>query len=316
MTVRDLVYVEGPIHPEAMALLEEHGDVALGFGPHAVPVTEVCDRVAGILMRTGRLDADVIANAPHLRVIARHGVGLDSIDVEAATRAGVLVLITSQANAASVAEHTVGLLIAAARRYRETTTVVSEGEFGRRDQLVGTQLAGRTLAVVGYGRIGRRVGAVAEALQMDVRVHDPYLPSEALPTAHERLETALDAADALTVHVPLTPQTSSLVGARELDLLAPAAIVVNTARGGVVDEAALAERLRDGRLSAAGVDVFATEPPVHSPLLGLDNVILTPHIAAHTAEAIRRMSIDAAHNITRVLGGDEPAAEVTAVNRG
>lgn len=312
-----LVYVAEPVHPDALDLLGARGPLAVGFGPEATTFDAVRDRVAGVLVRTGTIGAAMIESAPRLRVIARHGVGTDSIDVAAATRRGVWVLITPEANAVSVAEHTIGLLIAAARRFPECQAAVRGGTFHERDHLVGTELAGRTLGVLGLGRIGRRVASVAAALEMRVRAHDPFLPDGAeVPTGVERTSTLaglLEGAHACTVHVPLTSETRGLIGAAELDLLAPGAVLVNAARGGIVDEAALADRLTSGRLGGAGVDVFATEPPHDSPLLDVENAVLTPHCAAHTGEALRRMSVHAAEGIVTVLAGRVPEGVARSV---
>ncbi|GAA3726933.1 D-3-phosphoglycerate dehydrogenase [Spinactinospora alkalitolerans] len=313
-----LVYVDDPVHPDALELLRGHGPLALGFGPEATTFDRVKDHVEGVLVRTGTVSAAMINGAPRLKVIARHGVGTDAIDVAAAGRRGIQVLITPEANAVSVAEHTIGLLIAAARRFRECDAAVRGDDFHLRDQLVGIELAGRTLGVLGLGRIGRRVAAIAGAVGMRVRAHDPFLPPDArLPPdvlAQPELRSLLDRADALTVHVPLTAQTRGLIGGGELDMLAPGAIVVNAARGGVIDEAALAERLVSGRLGGAGIDVFADEPPHGSPLLDTRNAVLTPHCAAHTGDSLRRMSVHAAEGIITVLEGGLPEGAAQPVH--
>lgn len=311
-----LVYVDDPVHPDAMDHLRRHGPVALGYGPNAIPFESVCEHVTGVLVRTGTFDAPRVNAAPRLRVIARHGVGTDAIDVRAATERGVLVLITPEANSAPVAEHTVGLLIAAARRFPEAGRTVRSGRFRERDGLVGLELADSTLAVIGLGRVGRRVATIAQAMGMDVRGHDLPGAATATPAGVTRAAALVDAlrgAHALTLHIPLTERTRGLIGPAELDLLAPGAIVVNAARGGVLEESALVERLRSGRLGGAGLDVYEEEPPNDSPLLDLDAVVLTPHTAAHTVAALRRMSLHAAHGITAVLDGrplDRTAAPV------
>ncbi len=313
-----LVYVAQPVHPDALELLRSRGPVKVGFGDDATPFDAVRDQVAGILVRTAAVSAAMIDAAPKLRVIARHGVGTDAVDVAAATRNGIRVLITPEANAISVAEHTIGLLIAAARRFPEGQALVHAGAWHARDQLAGVELAGRTLGVLGLGRIGRRVARVAVALGMRVRAHDPFVTGGDVPDEVEWVATLaalLEGAHAFTPHVPLTPQTRGLVDGAALDLLAPGAVVVNAARGGIVDETALVEGLTSGRLSGAGIDVFSEEPPpADNPLRGADNAVLTPHLAAHTSESLRRMSVHAAEGIVTVLAGRVPDGAVQPVN--
>ncbi|QVQ53040.1 hypothetical protein J4H86_04335 [Spiractinospora alimapuensis] len=303
--VPGLVYVDDPVHPDAVDHLRRHGPVALGYGPDATPFDAVCANVTGVLVRTGTFDATRIDAAPHLRVIARHGVGTDAIDVRTAAERGVLVLVTPEANSASVAEHTIGLLVAAARRFPQASHAVRSGRFLERDGLAGLELADSTLAVIGLGRVGRRVATIAQAMGMNVRGHDMPEAATTTPPGVTRAATLTDAlrgAHALTLHVPLTEHTRGLIGPTELDLLANGAVVVNAARGGVLEEPALVERLRAGRIGGAGLDVYAVEPPPDdSLLLDLDTVVLTPHTAAHTAAALRRMSLHAAHGITAVL---------------
>lgn len=301
---RALVYIDESVHPDAVELLRRHHAVALGYGADAVRFQDVSAAVTGFLVRTGKITSGMIEAAPRLRVIARHGVGTDSIDVAAAGQRGVQVLITPEANAVSVAEHTVGLLIAAARHFPACDSAVRSGGFSTRDRLVGTELAGRTLAIAGYGRVGARVARIAEAIGMRVRIHDPRLAAAAGTGSAEAVDTLaalLDRAHALTLHLPLTDESRGIIGPAELDRLAPGALVVNAARGGLVDETALAERLADGRLSGAGIDVFASEPPQDTPLLASSAAQLTPHTAAHTSDALRRMSVHAAQGISAVL---------------
>jgi len=315
-----VVYIDDPIHGEAIDFLRQRHQVICGFGAEAVDFEEVSAQVEGILVRTGRISSEMIASAPKLKVIARHGVGTDAIDIQAAHRQSVHVLITPQANAISVAEHTIGLLFAAARQYSAADSIVREGLFVDRDRLVGLELAGKTLAIAGFGRVGARVAQIAEAIGMHLRVYDPYLPSESRPKTIEffgDLESLLSGADALTLHLPLTPASKGMIGGRELDRLKVGAIVVNTARGGLIDEAALARRLVSGRLSGAGIDVFSSEPepPLNSPLLTAPSVFLTPHTGAHTSAAMRKMAVHAADGISAVLRDDQLPNSVVTVQQ-
>lgn len=304
-----LVYVDAPVHPDAVDLLSSRHSVVLGYGAEAVTFSDVAAEVEGVLLRTAPFTAGMIAGAPELRVIARHGVGTDLIDVRAAQKRGVHVLITAQANAVSVAEHTIGLLIAASRRYAEADTAVRSDYYSTRDQLVGLELAGKTLAVAGFGRIGARVARVAEAMGMQIRVFDPFLPANFHPPVGELvydLDTLLAGADALTLHLPLTETSRGMIGAEELAKLAPNALVVNTARGGLINEQALADAVAGGHLGGAGVDVFEMEPPASdNPLLSVPKVQLSPHTGAHTKEGIYKMSVHAAEGISAVMENRE-----------
>lgn len=315
---RGVVYIDEQVHREAVDYLQERHEVILGFGPEAVDFTDASSRIEGILIRTGGISAEMISNAPQLQVIARHGVGTDAIDVPAAQREGVQVLITPQANAISVAEHTIGLLLAAARRYSAADAAVREGAFHRRDQLVGVELAGKTLAVAGFGRVGARVAAIAEAIGMHVRIYDPFLPPDLRPENYQfvtELDALLTGADALTLHLPLTEDSRGMVGGSQLDRLNPGATVVNTARGGLIDEGALAARLSTGQLGGAGVDVFSSEPepPVESPLLSAPSTVLTPHTGAHTSSSMHKMALHAAEGISAVLRRELLPESVTPV---
>lgn len=314
-----VVYVDEQIHRAAVEYLQARHEVILGFGPEAVDFADISSRIEGILIRTGRVTAEMISSAPKLQVIARHGVGTDAIDVHAAQRQGVQVLITPEANAISVAEHTIGLLLAAARRYSAADSAVRGGSFGSRDELVGVELAGKTLAVAGFGRIGARVAHIAEVIGMHVRIYDPFLPIDLRPENFEfvtELDSLLAGADAVTLHLPLTDASRQMIAGSQLDLLNPGALIVNTARGGLIDEKALADRLTGGHLGGAGIDVFSSEPepPAGSPLMSAPSTILTPHTGAHTSASMYKMALHAAEGISAVLGRELLPKSVTPVS--
>jgi D-3-phosphoglycerate dehydrogenase len=242
-----------------------------------------------------RVTADLLARAPHLRVVARAGTGVDTIDVPAATRRGIAVMNAPGANTVSAGEHALGLLLALVRRIPEAAAAMRTGGWDRK-RFEGTELRGKTMGVVGLGRIGAHVAQLARAFGMSVVAHDPYLlPERAteLGVPLLALEDLLRAADVVTLHVALTDQTHHLINAERLRLMKPTAVLINTARGELVDEAALADAVREKRIGGAAIDVFAVEPlPADSPLRALDRVLLTPHLAASTAEAQERVAVE------------------------
>ena len=242
-----------------------------------------------------RVTADLLARAPRLRVIARAGTGVDTIDVHAATRRGIAVMNAPGANTVSAAEHAMGLLLALVRRIPWAADAMRRGDWDRK-RFEGTELRGKAMGVVGLGRIGGHVAQLARAFGMSVVAHDPYLPPERAAELQVKLlplDQLLRTVDVVTLHVALTEQTHHLINAERLALMKPTAVLINTARGDLVDEAALAEAVTAGRIAGAAIDVFAVEPlPAHSPLRALDRVILTPHLGASTAEAQERVALE------------------------
>lgn len=260
--------------------------------------------IAGIVS-TDPFDASVLAASPHLRVLARVGIGLDSIDVAAATRAGVAVTTTPGVNTAAVADHTLALILACCRRLVQNDHSIRAGAWDRGGSLLGVELTGATVGVVGLGATGlavtrRLAGFAVRVLASELR--PPPTADVTLVPLDELLATAA----VVTMHVPLTPATRHLIGARELALMRPGAILVNTSRGGVIDEDALVAALRDGHLGGAGLDVFDREPPAGSPLLVLPNVIVTPHVAGISVRAQDAMLAMAVDSVLDVLAGRLP----------
>ncbi len=291
-------------------MLRENAEVSVGFGPEARALDEVLLReMNALLVRTKPLGAQQIEKASRLQVIARHGVGVDNVAVEAATRRGIPVLITPRANLRSVAEHVFALALAVSRNLVRADRYVREGRFAERDSLMGRELFGQTLGVIGLGRIGKEVARMGAAgFGMRVLGYDPYLDEKAVRTKGIEpvgsLDELLPACDFVSVHVPLTKETWGLLGARELGLMRPGSVLVQAARGGVVDEGALVRALREGHLAGAGIDVFGEEPPpADHPLFSVENAVLSPHTAASTEQAMRRMGLDAVRGILDILGG-------------
>ncbi|HEX9705508.1 MAG TPA: phosphoglycerate dehydrogenase [Gemmatimonadales bacterium] len=242
-----------------------------------------------------RVTADLMVQAPALRVIARAGTGVDTIDLHAATRRGIAVMNAPGANTVSAAEHALGLMLGLARHIPWAADAMRRGEWDRK-RFEGTELRGKTLGVVGLGRIGGHVAQLARVFGMVVVGHDPFIPSERAGELGVRLlplDQLLRTADVVTLHLALTEQTQHFINADRIRLMKPTSLLINTARGELVDETALAEAIRAKRLAGAAIDVFAVEPlPADSPLRGLDRVILTPHLAASTAEAQERVAVE------------------------
>ncbi len=242
-----------------------------------------------------RVTADLLLHGPALRVIARAGTGVDNIDVPAATRRGIAVMNAPGANTVSAAEHAMGLLLARVRHIPWAAEAMRRGEWDRK-RFEGTELRGKTIGIVGLGRIGGHVARLAQAFGMQVVGHDPYLAPERAAELQVKLlplDQLLRLADVVTLHVAHTEQTHHLINADRLKLMKPTAVLVNTARGELVDDVALAEAINEKRIGGAAIDVFAVEPlPADAPLRKLERVILTPHLAASTAEAQERVSIE------------------------
>jgi D-3-phosphoglycerate dehydrogenase len=265
-------------------------------------------RVAAIVS-TDPIDADVLATATELRVIARVGVGTDSIDLDAATAAGVVVTITPGANRETTADHGLAMMLAAVRRVTEHDASVRRGEWQRAGGLTPWDLNRTTVGLVGCGEIGRAVAQRLAGFGVALLVADPVPPSAPGFECVE-LEELLRRADVVSLHVPLTERTRGLIGARELALMRPGSILVNTSRGGIVDEAALEAALRSGHLGAAALDVFDSEPTVPAGLRSLPNVVLTPHIGGLSRRSIDVMTERATGHVLETLAGRPPADAV------
>ena len=295
--------------PEAVKILSDIGAEIVLMRGTVTPERIAEEMMAAastqaVLMRGNPvMSAEVIAVNPHLRVIAKHGAGIDSVDLDAATRRRVLVMVAGDANAPAVAEHTIGLILALGRDIVSLNARTHSGAWVRATYR-GREIRGRTLGLIGFGRIARHVARAATALGMNVvalgrdkgRV-DPALAMEAAD-----LESLLAASDIVSLHAPLTDATRGMINAARLDAMKPGAILINTARGALVDEDALLTALESGHLAGAGLDTLAEEPPAKDrPILQAPNLILTPHIAAQTGAAITRMGVEAARNIAAVL---------------
>lgn len=307
MTMKKILVIQ-PLRPEALALFEERGDVSYevvtDFSKENL-LARVGDADA-ITVRDAPLPVEVLAAAPRLRIVSRHGVGYDNIPVDYCTERGVPVTVVGDVNAISVAEQTMFLMLAAARAGVQLDAAVRAGDFAARSRTIGVELRGRTLLVVGFGRIGREVAKRAASFGMEILVHDPFAARADFPDTRfaDRLEDGLAVADVLSLHIPLSEATRNLIDAKALKALRPGAIVINTARGGIVDEAALVEALASGHIRSAGLDTFDVEPlPINHPLVVDPRVILSPHSAALTEESLLGMGMMTARNALAGLDG-------------
>jgi D-3-phosphoglycerate dehydrogenase len=299
-----------PIHASGMALLEARHDVTIRAlnSPSPKELAAAMPGVHAVLAGGDVIDAALLAAAPDLRTVARHGVGYDTVDVAACTRRGVVVSITAGVNDLSVAEHTLMLLLAVARRTVEMDAATRTGRWLLRDGRPMGELSGRAVLVVGYGRIGARVARLCAAFGMHVMVRDPAFPVPRIAadgfTPVTDIAAVLPQIDVLTLHCPLGEDTRHMLNREMLGLMKPTAWLINTARGPLVDEAALIEALSSGRLEAAGLDVLLHEPPVAAnPLLKLPNVVLSPHNAAVPVECQAKMATRAAKNMLEYFDG-------------
>lgn len=308
---RPAVLLVEPIHPRFMRMLERRCRVVRPRGCSEGALAAAARGADAILIRSrGALSARVIAAAPGLKVIARHGVGLDHIDLPAATRAGVQVVYTPAGSVTAVAEHTWTMILALAKHARLGDRAVRAGDFAFRARQESLQLSGKTLGILGLGRIGSAVAAIgARAFHMRIL----YTDLLAFPVQERRLKARkvslgrlLSASDVLSIHVPLTEMTRGMIGARELARMKPAALLINCARGEIVDAKALARVLQAERLGGAGIDVFDPEiPPKSHPLMTCERALLSPHYAAQTPEA--RLNYAAVVlDLLRVLKGQKP----------
>jgi D-3-phosphoglycerate dehydrogenase / 2-oxoglutarate reductase len=300
------ILVAEPIAAEGIATLREHHEVDVRPGLSPDELRDALPGYDALIVRSAvQVDAETIAAGSMLQVIGRAGVGVDNVDLDAATRAGVTVVNAPTGNTIAAAEHTLALLLAVARRIAAADASVRRGEWTR-SAFQGVQLRGRTLGIIGLGKIGQTIADRARALEMTILGVDPYVtPEQAALHGVELVDlpTLLAHADVLTVHVPLTRATTNLIDARAIAAMKPGAIVLNVARGGIVDEEAVAAALRDGRLGGAGIDVFEDEPPTGSVLLEAPNAVLTPHLGASTAEAQVAVAEEVAEQVLDVLEG-------------
>lgn len=270
-------------------------------------ISSIPEYDALIIRSETKVTDSVINAASRLKVIGRAGVGLDNVDIEAATRKGIVVMNTPGGNTISAAEHTISMILALSRNIPQANASLKEGRWDRK-KFQGTEVYGKTLGIVGLGRVGSEVARRAQGLEMKVIACDPLISKQRvqeLGIGLFNLEQLLPQVDYLSLHTPLTSQTRNLIGEREISVMKEGARIINCARGGIIDEEALCRALKEGKLKGAALDVFEEEKPFSSPLVELDSVVLTPHLGASTEEAQRRVAVDIASQVIDALEGRE-----------
>ncbi len=300
------VLVSDNIAEEGIAVLrhEAHVDVKLKMKLDEL-LAVIPDYDALVVRSETKVTAAIIEAGKRLQVIGRAGIGVDNIDLDAATRRGIVVVNAPAGNAIATAEHTIALLLALARHIPQACSRLKSGEW-RRESFMGTEVRNKTLGIVGLGRVGSEVARMAKGLELKLLVYDPYISADKarqLGVELVSLEELLKRSDFITVHVPLTPATKGIIGKKELTLVKPTVRFINAARGGIIDEEALFQAINEGKVAGAAVDVFSKEPAHDNILLKSDKVIVTPHLGASTAEAQTSVSVDVAEQVLAVLKG-------------
>lgn len=311
------VLVNRPIHPEAIERLKQEVNVLEPYTASNAELMDLLPEVHGILLAMGiMMTPEVIDRCTKLEVIGRHGAGVDIVDLEAADNKGIVVTNTPYGPTESTAEHAFLLMMAAARFLPLVDKAIRKGDFQIRERVVGWDLKDKKVGIIGFGRIGKRFGEMCRgAFDMPIYVYDPVLEASEVESwgavyVPDLLEMA-GQVDLISVHCPLIPQTHHLINSDVLTAMKPDGILVNAARGPIVDEKALYEAIKEKKIAAAGLDVFDQEPPEpDNPLFELDNVVLTPHLAGFTHEGRKRMGMTAAEDILRVLRGEPPKNQV------
>ena len=304
---KPVVLIAEELSPATVDALGPDFDIRVIDGTDRPTLLSALVDASAILIRSAtRVDAEAIAIAKSLKVIARAGVGLDNVDIKAATEAGVMVVNAPTSNIVSAAELAIGHLLSLARHIPDANRSAKSGEW-KRSKFTGTELFEKTIGIIGLGRIGTLVAQRLAAFDVAIIGYDPYVtPTRAqqLGVQLASLEVLMERSDFITIHIPRTPETVGLIGAAEFARAKPTLRIVNCSRGGIIDEGALADALRSKRIAGAGLDVFVNEPPVGSALLELDNIVLTPHLGASTDEAQEKAGVSVARSVRLALGGE------------
>ncbi|MDH6278096.1 MAG: phosphoglycerate dehydrogenase [Rhodoluna sp.] len=304
---KPVVLIAEELSPATIEALGPDFDVRVVDGTDRPALLEAVHSASAILVRSAtQVDAEVLAAAPNLKVVARAGVGLDNVDIKAATAAGVMVVNAPTSNIISAAELTCGHILSLARHIPAAHAALAEGKW-KRSAYTGTELYEKTIGIIGLGRIGALISERMKAFGTKVVAYDPYVTSaraQQLGVQLLSLDELIETSDFITIHMPKTPETTGMIGTAQLAAMKPTAYVINVARGGLIDEEALFEALTNNVIAGAGLDVFVSEPPTGSPLLGLPNVITTPHLGASTDEAQEKAGISVAKSVRLALSGE------------
>ncbi len=302
------VLVKEKIADSGIEDLKKHFEVVIGTDWDESTFHKELPSFDAIIIRSAtKMTADLIEMASSLKIIGRAGIGVDNVDVEAATKKGIIVANAPQSNIISAAEHALALLLSAARQIPQANTSLHGGKW-ERSKFEGIELYDKTLAILGYGKIGGLVAKRAQAFGMKVLAYDPYISKEKAAQDQVEVAQSLDEAwkkaDIITIHLPKTPETLGMIDADQIKKMKDGVVIINAARGGILDEQALADAVKSGKVAAAGLDVFSTEPCTDSPVFGLDNVVVTPHLGASTHEAQDKAGITIAEMVKAALKGD------------
>ena len=304
---KPVVLIAEELSPATIEALGPDFDVRVVDGTDRPALLEAVHGASAILVRSAtKVDAEVLAAAPELKVVARAGVGLDNVDIKAATEAGVMVVNAPTSNIISAAELTVGHILSLARHIPAAHNALAQGQW-KRSAYTGTELYEKTIGIIGLGRIGALITERMQAFGTKVVAYDPYVTSaraQQLGVQLLSLDELLETSDFITIHMPKTPETTGMISTAQLAKMKKTAYVINVARGGLIDEDALHAALVNGEIAGAGLDVFVSEPPKDSPLLALPNVVVTPHLGASTDEAQEKAGISVAKSVRLALGGE------------
>ncbi|GII00648.1 phosphoglycerate dehydrogenase [Planobispora takensis] len=304
---KPVVLVAEELSEAGLAVLGADFEVRHTDGADRAQFLPALAEVDALIVRSAtQVDAEAVAHAPRLRVVARAGVGLDNVDVEAATKAGVMVVNAPTSNITSAAEHTVALILASARNVAQAHAALKGGEW-KRSKYTGVELDEKVVAILGLGKIGQLVAQRLQPFGVELIAYDPYLqPARAAQMGVRlvSLEEALREADFITVHLPKSKETLGLIGEKEMQIVKPSVRLINVARGGIIDENALYAAIKEGRVAGAGIDVFPKEPVTDSPLFELDQVVVTPHLGASTHEAQEKAGTQVARSVKLALAGE------------
>lgn len=306
----DKIVISHPLYKDGMALLEGKAELIIPNDGDSDRIIDSLREADAYILRIGKIDRKAIEQCPNLKVITRPGVGYDSVDVAAATERGIPVVLCPSANARAVAEHTVSMLFACSKNTVESVVETKKGNFNIRNRYAAVDIFGKMIVLLGFGNIGKIVAKMCSGLDMKIGVYDPYVKREVVESMgysyFDNLLDAMAAGDYVSLHMPSLPSTRGMISTAQFGAMKPTAYFLNAARGDVVDEAAMIKALEEGQIAGAGLDVLVEEPmPADHPLMKLNNVVVTPHMAAQTQETVSKLVTMAAEGTLAVLNGEK-----------